>query len=128
MIGTVISHYMILEKPGDFAWELWRRSLELNPNVASTQGGYGQFLLMMGHGEEALVARLPETYYLPSDIAMFYIIAGEKDKALDWLKRGLEIHDRVLTYLELPFFDSIRSDPRFRELLHKVNLPLRDIK
>ena len=89
------------------------------------QGGYTEAMKRVA---EALVARLPETYCLPSDIAMFYTMAGEIDKALDWLQRGLEIHDPVLPYLGLPVFDGIRPDPRFQELLCKMNLPMGNLK
>jgi len=214
------------------AWEPWRRTLELNPNVATAQGSYAHFLMIMGHGEEALIhseravmldpfnplinsfhalvldsrrrydeaiaaarealrfqpgfpiatnalwwimhekkgmereafeaakdfarvtyndpridavldegyaqggyteamkrgaealiARLPETFCLPSDIAMFYTTAGEKNKTLDWLEKGLEIHDPVLPYLGYSFFNDVRPDPRFQGLLRRMNLP-----
>jgi len=220
----------------DNAWEPWRRSLELNPNVASAQGGYGQFLMMMGHGEEALIhgkraveldpfnslfhswyalvlysqrcydeavaaarealriqsdfpvatnvlwfimhekkgmekealeaakvfarvtyndprieaaldegyaqggyaeamkrtaevhiSRLPEVFCLPSDIAMFYAMAGEKDKAIEWFEKGLEVHDPLLPYLGIPaFVDLLGDEPRYQELLRKMNLPVEE--
>jgi TolB-like protein/Tfp pilus assembly protein PilF/predicted Ser/Thr protein kinase len=86
-----------------------------------TQGGYSE---AMKRGAEALIARLPETFCLPGDIAMFYTMAGEKDKALDWLEKGFEIHDPMLPYLGWPCDDSIRSDPRFQDLLRKIGLPV----
>jgi len=43
----------------DWDWggarESWRRTLELNPNVANAQGFYAHFLMIMGRGEEALI-------------------------------------------------------------------------
>jgi adenylate cyclase len=225
---------MSIDWDWDGAWESWRRSLELNPNVASAQGEYGQFLTLMGHGEEALIhseravvldpfspflhsayalvlyyqrrydeaiasarealriqpdfpvamnalwwimhekkgmereafeaakvfarvtyndprieaaidegytqgvyaeamkrgaealiARLPETFCLPSDIATFYTMAEEKDKAIEWLEKGLEIHDPALPYLGYPLFvDLLGDEPRYQELLRKMNLPV----
>jgi TolB-like protein/Tfp pilus assembly protein PilF/predicted Ser/Thr protein kinase len=218
----------------DSAWEPWRRSLELNPNVASAQGAYGQFLMIMGHGEgalihseravgldpfspllhswyalvlysqrcydeaiaaarealrfqpdfpvaanalwwimhekkgmekeafeaakvfarvtyndprieaaldegyaqgeyaeamkrtaEAQIARFPGPICGPSDIAIFYTMAGEKDKAIEWLEKGLEFHDPVLPYLGLPaFVDLLGDELRYQELLRKMNLPV----
>jgi serine/threonine-protein kinase len=84
------------------------------------QGGYTEAMKRVA---EALVARLSETYCLPSDIAVFFIMAGEKNKAIDWLENGLEIHDGIMAYLGLPCFDDVRSDPRFQALLRKVGLP-----
>jgi serine/threonine protein kinase/tetratricopeptide (TPR) repeat protein len=225
---------MMVEWDWDGAREPWRRSLEINPNVASAQGAYAHFLIMMGHGQEALIhseravaldpfnplirswyaailysqrrydeaiaearealryqpdfpvatnmlwwalhekkgmekealeaarvfarityddpridaalsegyaqggyaeamkrgaealiARLPETFCLPSDIAGFYAMAGEDTKAVDWLEKGLKIHDPLLPYLgaRYPLLDRLRSDPRFQDLLRRVNLP-----
>jgi serine/threonine protein kinase/Tfp pilus assembly protein PilF len=225
---------MSIDWDWDGAWESWRRSLELNPNVASAQGYYGIFLMIMGHGEEALIhseravgldpfspflhsgyaivlysqrrydeaiaaarealrmqldfpvamnvlwwimhdkkgmerealeaakvfarvtyndprieaaldegyaqggyaeamkrtaealiARLPETFCLPSDIATFYTMAGKKDKAIEWLEKGLEIHDPALPFLGVPVFvDLLGDEPLYQELLRKMNLPV----
>jgi len=84
------------------------------------RGGYAE---AMRRGAEFLTALLPETFCLPSDIAMFYFAAGERNEALDWLEKGLEIHDPVLPYLGYEFFDGLRPDPRFQELLRKMKLP-----
>jgi TolB-like protein/tRNA A-37 threonylcarbamoyl transferase component Bud32/Tfp pilus assembly protein PilF len=89
------------------------------------QGGYAE---AMRRGAEALIGRLPKTFCLPSDIAMFYIMAGEKNMALDWLEKGLEIHDPVLPYLGMPYYDSLRPDPRFQALLGRMKLPVGDKK
>jgi hypothetical protein len=51
-------------------------------------------------------------------------MAGEKNKTLDWLKKGLEVHDPVLPYLGYPCFDDIRPDPRFQDLLRRIGLPV----
>jgi eukaryotic-like serine/threonine-protein kinase len=85
----------------------------------------GEYAEAMKRGAEALVARLPETFCLPSDIAIFYTAAGEMDKAVEWIEKGLEIHDPVLPYLGLySFFDGLRPDPRFQALLRRIGLQL----
>jgi eukaryotic-like serine/threonine-protein kinase len=88
-------------------------------------GGYTE---AMKRGAEALIARLPGTYCLPSDIAIFFVMAGEKEKAMEWLEKGFEIHDPILPYLGLPYFDGVRSDPRFQNILRRVGLPTDDKK
>jgi len=72
---------------------------------------------------EALVARLPEVYSMPSDIATFFALAGEKGRAIEWLERGFEVHDPALPYLGFPYFDIIRDDPRFQDLARRMRLP-----
>jgi serine/threonine protein kinase/tetratricopeptide (TPR) repeat protein len=89
------------------------------------QGGYAE---AMRRGAETLIGRLPRTFCLPSDIAMFYNMAGEKNMALDWLEKGLEIHDPALPYLGMPDYDSLRPDPRFQDLMRRMKLPVGDKK
>jgi adenylate cyclase len=60
----------------------------------------------------------------PWYIAVNYIMAEEKDRALEWLEKAFELRDPNMAYLCLPCFDSVRSDPRFQELLRKMNLPV----
>jgi len=77
----------------------------------------------MKSGAEFLTALLPETFCMPTDIASFYVMAGEKKEALDWLEKGFETHDPALPYLGNPCSDVLRPDPRFQELLRKMKLP-----
>ncbi len=84
------------------------------------RGGYAE---AMKRAAEFLIARASETFTLPGDIGQYYALAGEKSKALDWLEKGLAIHDSGLIYLRSPSFDSLRSDPRFQDLLRRMNLP-----
>ena len=88
-------------------------------------GGYAE---AMKRGAESLIARLPEAFSLPNDIGNFYIAAGEKDKAIEWLEKGFEVHDPVSPYLScLPLYDDIRPDPRFQDLLRRMNLPVDEL-
>jgi tetratricopeptide (TPR) repeat protein len=85
------------------------------------QGGYAEAMM---RGAEFLIALLPGTFCLPTDIASFYIMAGEKDKAIEWLEKGLEIYDSAFLYLGFPCWDDIRPDPRFQDILRRVGLPV----
>jgi len=63
-------------------------------------------------------------YASPFEIARFYADRGEREKAFEWLDIAYREHDCLLIGLNMSFqFDSIRSDPRFAELVHKVGLP-----
>jgi hypothetical protein len=85
------------------------------------RGGYAE---AMKSAAEALIARLPEAFSLPWDIATCYAMAGEKDKTIEWLEKGFEVHDPSLTYLSgFPCYDIVRCDPRFQALLRKMRLP-----
>ena len=65
------------------------------------------------------------TYVLPWLIAELYAYAGNKDKALDWLEKGFEVGDPNMPYVGvLPHFvDLLRDEPRYQDLLRKMNLP-----
>ena len=57
-------------------------------------------------------------------IAIIYIGLGENDKALEWLEKTFEQREGWLTELKVePMFDSLRSDPRFQDLLERMNFP-----
>jgi len=56
-------------------------------------------------------------------IAVRYLLAGNNDRALEFLEKAYEEHDPNLPYLGNPLYDPLRSDPRFQELLRRMNLP-----
>ena len=59
------------------------------------------------------------------DLAIVYARLGEKDRALACLNKAYEEHDTWLVWIKVaPFYDTLRSDPRFTELVRKVGLPL----
>jgi len=56
-------------------------------------------------------------------VASVYTYLGQKDQAFEWLEKAYEERDLYLTQLKVyPLFDSLRSDPRFKALLKKMNL------
>lgn len=62
-------------------------------------------------------------YVAPFDVAMVYAGLGEKDQAFEWLQRAYEERDDWLTFLKVePRADTLRSDPRFQDLLQRVGL------
>ena len=63
-------------------------------------------------------------YVAPSNFAKVYIGLGDKDQAFAWLEKGYQQRDFWLTFLRGdPIFDSLRSDPRFQDLLHRIGPP-----
>jgi serine/threonine protein kinase/Tfp pilus assembly protein PilF len=65
------------------------------------------------------------TRYVPSDqIARVYIGLGDLDKAFPLLRQAADEPSSYLAYLKLdPKSDRLRHDPRFDELLRKINFP-----
>jgi hypothetical protein len=53
--------------------------------------------------------------------AAVYVALGDKDQAFVWLEKGFKEHDQFIPRLKYdPRFDSLRSDPRFQELLRRA--------
>ena len=58
-------------------------------------------------------------------LAKMHAWLGEPEEALAWLERSYEERDPVLAQVlgVDPTWDALRSDPRFQELLRKINWP-----
>lgn len=62
-------------------------------------------------------------HVLPCNVAEAYAWLDDKDKAFEWLNRAYELRDASFMYLTFnPLLRNLRGDPRFDELLGKVNL------
>jgi serine/threonine protein kinase/Tfp pilus assembly protein PilF len=65
-----------------------------------------------------------KTMYVPAvEIAGIYAGLGQKDRAFDWLEKSYEERSLLLAFVKaIPDFDPLRSDPRFADLLRRMNL------
>jgi TolB-like protein/DNA-binding winged helix-turn-helix (wHTH) protein/Flp pilus assembly protein TadD len=57
-----------------------------------------------------------------ANIALIYVGLGDPDEAMIWLNKGYDARFNPSILLR-PAFDPLRSDARFKELLHRVGLP-----
>ena len=56
--------------------------------------------------------------------ALVHVGLGEFDMALEWLEIAYRNHDSWMVYLNVwPPLDRLRSDPRFQDLLRRMNFP-----
>src|SRR5262249_36973750 len=109
---------------------------ELTKGV-TLSGGESEMAGALGHAyavsgkrteaEKALLAlkeRSTQQYVTPFDIALIYVGLGAKNSTFEWLEKAYEDHSSWLIYLKVdPRFDTIRDDPRYRDLLRRMNLP-----
>jgi len=52
-----------------------------------------------------------------------YLGLGEHDEAFAWLEPAYKEQSNILQFLKVhPYFDPLRDDPRFKDLLHRVGL------
>jgi len=74
---------------------------------------------------DRLKERSKETYVSTYDIALIYTGLGERDQALTWLERAYQARPWPMNSLKVdPQLDGLRSDPRFQDLLRRMNFPL----
>jgi tetratricopeptide (TPR) repeat protein len=108
-----------------------------NEAIAEFEKERGTGILNLGFGYAAsgrkaeaqkildqLTHQSEQEYVPPKNVALIYAALGEKDKAFEWLEKSYQ--DRsicvALGVKSLPGFDPLRSDPRFKELLRRMNL------
>ena len=82
-----------------------------------------------GRRQEALraareIAERAKRGYLPPSLeAVIWTALGEKDQAFPLLLKGCALRDGSMLNVKAdPFYDGIRSDPRWRELMRCMNL------
>jgi eukaryotic-like serine/threonine-protein kinase len=92
--------------------------------------GYAYAVAGQRDEAEKRLAQLEELskgrYVGPAQIALVYIGLGEKDQAFEWLEKAYK--DRSITNENFalkvdPQFDTLRSDPRFADLLRRIGFP-----
>ncbi len=74
---------------------------------------------------DTLVAQSKTANVSPADLSWLYACSGNKERALDYLERGFEVHDMNVTLLKLPIFDCLHNEPRYQALCKKMNLPIK---
>ena len=63
-------------------------------------------------------------YVAPFNLALVYLGLGETERAFEWLEKSREDRSFWLVYLIrfAPLFEGVRSDPRYQDLLRRMNL------
>ena len=86
------------------------------------------FVLRGDHTKAYAIARELESRrsqrFVPlSSIAEIYSALGDKERALDLLEKALKESERIRVNIKNgPHFDNLRSEPRFRDILRRLNL------
>ncbi|NNE98324.1 MAG: protein kinase [Pyrinomonadaceae bacterium] len=92
----------------------------------STQGAVGYVYALAGKKDEArriLKQELNSPQKDARNIAGIYAELGDKDNAFKWLEVLYKQRDDRILYLKIsPFYDSLRDDPRYRDLVRRIGL------
>lgn len=69
-------------------------------------------------------AKAKKGYVAAMNFVEAYLDLGDKERTLDWLEKAYEDHSTGLYAIQYePGCDQLRSEPRFQELLRRMNLP-----
>jgi TolB-like protein/DNA-binding winged helix-turn-helix (wHTH) protein len=106
----------------------FQKAISIDGETTGTLCYLGSALALSGRRREAqaILARLKTTkeYVSPAELAVLYISLGDKEGGLAMLEKAYAAHDLQLQYLKVDsHYDSLRSDPRFAELVRRVGLP-----
>lgn len=103
-------------------YDLWRGSTPL--------AWLGETLAKAGRPEEAhqILGQLDQIakqrYVTPYGVARIYAALGRTEEAFSWLETSYRQRAEWMILLKVdPCFDDLRSDPRFQDLLRRMNFP-----
>jgi DNA-binding winged helix-turn-helix (wHTH) protein/TolB-like protein/Tfp pilus assembly protein PilF len=106
-----------------------QRTLASTPDDPALLSLLGYAYARAGKKKEAqgVRAKLEEMqrrrYVSPFMLALLYTGLGDKDKAIEQLNKAYEVHDPQLTWVNIdPQLDDLHSDPRYVDLLRRMNL------
>jgi serine/threonine-protein kinase len=121
-----------LEQKGDLkgAMEEYQKAREIDQNTSEILMDLGRAYGASGKRAEAekilmtLKQRETTGYVSPFQTAMVHIGLNDKTKALDALEEAYEARSWYMSWLKTaPELDPLRSEPRFAELLKRMNFP-----
>lgn len=102
-------------------------AIKLGGDTPTDQIYLGAFYAKAGDRGKAqqILKRLQTTdeYVSPGELAVLYTALGERDQAFASLEKAYASHDLQLGNLRVDAsFDSLREDPRFKDLMRRVGL------
>ena len=107
----------------------YRKGSQLDPSlywisasarVYAKSGRRTEALRVLDHLKEESKRR----YAASVDIALVYAALGDTNEAFEELKKACQEREGRLVALKVdPMFDPLRPDPRFRDLLRRMNFP-----
>ncbi len=107
-----------------------QKAVELSNRSGIALGDLGYVLAVAGKQTEAsaIIKELEDKYArkqaIGQYIAAVYIGRGDIDKAFAWLEKDLQDRDGKLAEIRWEIqFEPLYSDPRFKDLLKRMNLP-----
>src|SRR3989454_5415303 len=116
------------------AAEILEQVLEQQPQLDGIRPIYATFLSALGFSEEAraqLTDEVKKTADTDHDVAYWlasaYAMEGEREEALKWLRRAIELGNENKHWFERDKnWDSLRDDPEYQEIVGSIHTPFSD--
>ena len=113
------------------AAEILEQVLENQPQLDGIRPIYATFLSALGFNEEAraqLTDEVKKTADTDHDVAYWlasaYAMEGERDEALKWLRRAIELGNQNRAWFEKDKnWDSLRDDPEYQQIIQSLKQP-----
>jgi adenylate cyclase len=106
-----------------------QKAIEFTGGLSWTFGYLGYAYAMLGQKDEAekilhaLEERSKEEYIRPTTLWLLHTALGDIDRSFECLEKAIEDRDPAMILLKAaPEYDIVRSDPRFKAFLKKMNL------
>ena len=105
----------------------YQKFISIEGESTTTQIYIGYAYAMSGKRNEALAIldklKTTKEPVSSAELAILYAGLGEKEEAVAALEQAVAAHDPQMQYLRVePHYDSLRSDPRFTDLVRRVGL------
>jgi TolB-like protein/cytochrome c-type biogenesis protein CcmH/NrfG len=105
----------------------YQKVVSIEPEIMNAHICLGYALAMSSRRSEAMaiLTKIKNTnvYVSPTELAVLYIGLGDIEGAIALLERAYAEHDLQMQYLNVvPYFDSLRAEPRFQEILRRIGL------
>ncbi|MEO2049137.1 MAG: tetratricopeptide repeat protein [Pirellulales bacterium] len=120
----------VQEKRFDDSIATYEKAVRLSGGLAEILAGLGHAYALAGQHEEARnvleqLRKMDHRWYVPPvQIAYVHVGLGEYDEAFQLLERACQERSWELVFLQVePWFDCLRSDCRYVELIKKIKFP-----
>jgi TolB-like protein/Tfp pilus assembly protein PilF len=105
------------------------KSVELAKGSSQNLGQLGYAYAVGGRRADAqrvldtLLAQSKKSFVQPLWVALIYVGLGDKDRAFEWMEKAFEERSSSMMLIKVaPWWDPLRDDPRYHDLLRRMNL------